>query len=52
MPSGSIVTCDEYGIDGLTWTLELFFVPVCEDTGSGSTKVTYVFYADLVSHTV
>lgn len=40
MPSGSIVICDEYGIDGLTWVLEVFFVPVCEYTGSGFVEGT------------
>lgn len=40
MPSGSIVTCDEYGIDGLSWVLKVLSVPVCEDTGSVSVNGT------------
>lgn len=40
MPSGSIVTCDEYGIDGLTWVLEVFFMPLREVPGSGSVEGT------------
>lgn len=42
MLPGSILPCDEYGIDGLslTWALEVLFVPVCEITGSGSVEGT------------
>lgn len=35
---GLIVICDEYGIDGLIWVFEVFFVLVCEDIGLGFVK--------------
>lgn len=40
MPSGPAMTCDEYGIDGLTWVLKELFVRLCKVTGSGSVKGT------------
>lgn len=36
MSPESIVTSDEYGIDGLTKVLEVFLLPACHVTGSGS----------------
>lgn len=44
MPFQSIVTSDEYGIDGLTLVLEVFFGPVCKVTGSGSVEGRWCYH--------